>query len=39
MIFFDIDETLLNNSAAERAAAGKFYDLHKAALRKHLHEN
>ncbi len=29
MIFFDIDETLLDNSAAERAAAGQFYDLHK----------
>ena len=34
MIFFDIDETLLNNSAAERAAAAKFYDLHKDALQE-----
>jgi hypothetical protein len=31
MIFFDIDETLMNNAAAERAAAAKFYDLHKNA--------
>jgi predicted mannosyl-3-phosphoglycerate phosphatase (HAD superfamily) len=31
LIFFDIDQTLLNNSAAARAAAGKFYALHKNA--------
>ncbi len=36
MIFFDIDETLLNNSAAERAAADKFYDLHKDVLQEPL---
>ena len=34
MIFFDIDETLLNNSAAERAAAAQFYDLHKDVLQE-----
>lgn len=34
MIFFDIDETLLNNAAAERAAASKFYGLHKDVLQE-----
>ena len=36
MIFFDIDETLLNNSAAERAAAAKFHALHKDVLQEPL---
>ncbi|MGD8991708.1 MAG: HAD family hydrolase [Desulfobacterales bacterium] len=36
MIFFDIDETLMNNTAAERAAAAKFYDLHKDVLQTPL---
>lgn len=36
MIFFDIDETLLDNSMAERAAAGEFYDLHKNMLQEPL---
>ena len=36
MIFFDIDETLLDNSAAERSAAGKFYALHRDVLQEPL---
>ena len=34
MIFFDIDDTLLNNTAAERDAAAKFYFLHRETLKE-----
>jgi putative hydrolase of the HAD superfamily len=36
MIFFDIDETLLNNNAAERNAAQGFYYLHRNNIQASL---
>ena len=34
MIFFDLDDTLLDNTGAEHAAAKDFYHLHQAHLRE-----
>jgi putative hydrolase of the HAD superfamily len=38
MIFFDIDDTLMNNTAAELEAASQFFDLHRNMFQKSRNE-
>ena len=38
VIFFDIDDTLLSNTAAERKAASIFYTLHNDYLSGSVHD-